>query len=399
MEDTLKTGIIGIGILGTQHARNFNKHANADVVAVADPLDTRAEDMASEVDAKAYKDYHEMLSKEDLDVAIITTPDPFHKEPFLASVSAGVKAILCEKPLATTVDDAKEMMEAADKAGVRVFVNFANRFAFTCMTTRYIMQQGLIGRPIYGEIRLDDNISVPTRMWGNRTVEWTSGSSTAHFLLSHVTDLLRWYLAPAEVEAAYAITQREVLKYTPDLFDAFLFWNNGVKTRVKAEWIKHIDTLVEFYICLGGEKGGIAHNRLPGYGANRGLKANLDREISLEQANQAKEELSQIGVQAEAKMIDDATTGKENKRACIEVTQPGDRNGTELYIQSILEGTNCPSDWRAFGNLPTGHDGLEAVKVVNAIVESAEKGELVTFSPPDSENQRSEGEAYTSGAS
>lgn len=377
MADILKTGIIGIGILGAQHARNFNQHANTKVVAVADPLDTRAKDMASEVDSKAYKDFREMLSKKNLDVAIITTPDPFHKEPFLASVSAGVKAILCEKPLATTVDDAKEMMAAADKAGVRVYVNFANRFAFTCMATRYILQQGLIGRPIYGEIRLDDNISVPTRMWGERTVEWASGSSTAHFLLSHVTDLLRWYLEPAEVEAVYAITQREVLKYSPDLFDAFLFWNNGMKTRVKAEWIKHIDTLVEFYICLGGETGGIVHNRMPGYNANRGLKANLDKELSLEGANQAQEELSQAGVQAEAKMIDDATRGNETKRACIEVTQPGDKDGTALYVQSLLEGTNCPSDWRGFGNLPTGHDGLEAVKVVNAIVESAEKGELV----------------------
>jgi len=377
MDDMLKIGIIGIGILGSQHARNFNKHANADVVAVVDPLETRAEDMASEVDAKAYQDFRDMLSKEDLDVAVIATPDPFHKEPFLASVSAGVRAILCEKPLATTVDDAKEMMDTADKAGVRVYVNFANRFAFTCMTTKYILQQGLIGRPIYGEIRLDDNISVPTRMWGGRSVQWASGSSTAHFLLSHVTDLLRWYLEPAEVEAAYAITQREVLKYSPDLFDAFLFWNNGVKTRVKAEWIKHIDTLVEFYICLGGEKGGIVHNRLPGYGVNRGLKANLNGELSPEQVNQAKEELSQIGVQAEAKMIDDTTISGENKRACIEITQPGDKDGTDLYIQSILEETNNPSDLHGFGSLPTGHDGLEAVKVVNAIVESAEKGELV----------------------
>jgi len=379
MDDILKTGIIGIGILGTSHARNFNKHANADVVAVVDPLDKRAENMASEVDAKAYKDFHEMLSKEDLDVVVITTPDPFHKQPFLASVSADVKAIVCEKPLATTVDDAQEMMEAADKAGVRVYVNFANRFAFTCMATKYIMQQGLIGRPIYGEIRLDDNISVPTRMWGERSVQWASASSTAHFLLSHVTDLLRWYLEPAEVEAVYAITQQEVLKYTPDLFDAFLFWNNGVKTRVKSEWIKHIDRLVEFYICLGGDKGGIAHNRLPAYGVNRGLKANLAEELSLQQVNQAQEELSQAGIQVEAKMIDDATKGGENKRGCIEITQPGDKDGTTLFIQSILEGTNCPSDWCAFGNLPTGHDGLEAVKVVNAIVESAEKGELVNL--------------------
>ncbi|MBC8457471.1 MAG: Gfo/Idh/MocA family oxidoreductase, partial [Deltaproteobacteria bacterium] len=264
MNNTLKIGIIGIGILGSQHARNFSKHEKSEVVAVADPLETRAENMAKEVGARAYQDFQVMLSQEDLDVAVIATPDPLHKTPFLASVNAGVRAILSEKPLATTVADAEEMMESADKAGVRVYVNFANRFSSMCIATRYVVQEGLIGRPIYGEIRLDDNISVPTRMWGNRTVDWTSGSSSAHFLLSHVSDLLRWYLEPAEVEAVYAISQREVLKYTPDLYDAFLYWNNGVKTRVKAEWIKHIDKLVEFYICLGGEAGGIVHNKVPG---------------------------------------------------------------------------------------------------------------------------------------
>lgn len=371
MSDILKVGVIGIGILGSQHSRNFSKHEKSKVVAVADPLETRAEDMAKEVEARAYTDFKEMLSKKQLDLVVVATPDPLHKEPFISSVNAGVKAILCEKPLATTAADAEEMMEAADKAGVRVYVNFANRFNLMDIATKYVMQQGLIGRPVYGEIRLDDNISVPTRMWGERSVQWTSGSSTAHFLLSHVSDLLRWYLEPAEVEAVYAISQREVLKYTPDLYDAFLFWNNGVKTRVKAEWIKHIDSLVEFYICLGGEKGGIVHNKLPGYGATRGWRATLDRDIPSEQVNQAADALGKLGVKAKAEMISDATRNGEGTRGILEITESDSKNGTDLFIKSILEDVECTP------NLPTGKDGFEAVKIVNAIVESAETGELV----------------------
>jgi len=106
MSNTLKVGIIGIGILGSQHARNFSKHEKSQVVSVADPIETRAEDMAKEVGAKAYADFQEMLSKEQLDLVVVATPDPLHKERFLASVNSGVKAILSEKPLATTVADA-----------------------------------------------------------------------------------------------------------------------------------------------------------------------------------------------------------------------------------------------------------------------------------------------------
>jgi predicted dehydrogenase len=371
MSDTLKVGIIGIGILGSQHARNFSKHEKSQVVSVADPIEIRAEDMAKEVGARAYADFQEMLSKEQLDLVVVATPDPLHKEPFLASVNSGVKAILSEKPLATTVGDAEEMMEAADKAGVRVYINFANRFNLMDIATKYVMQQGLIGRPVYGEIRLDDNISVPTRMWGERSVQWASGSSTAHFLLSHVSDLLRWYLEPAEVEAVYAISQYEVLKYTPDLYDAFLFWNNGIKTRVKAEWIKHIDSLVEFYICLGGEKGGIVHHKSPGYGATRGWRATLDRELSAEQLQQAAAALDSTGVKAKADMISDATRNGEGNRGMLEITESESKNGTDLFIKSILGDAECTPE------LPTGKDGLEAVKIVNAIVESAEAGELV----------------------
>ena len=372
MSDTLKVGIIGIGILGSQHARNFSKHEKSQVVSVADPIETRAEDLAKEVGAKAYADFQEMLSKEQLDLVVVSTPDPLHKEPFLASVNSGVKAILSEKPLATTVADAEEMMEAADKASVQVYINFANRFNLMDIATKYVMQQGLIGRPVYGEIRLDDNISVPTRMWGERSVQWASGSSTAHFLLSHVSDLLRWYLEPAEVEAVYAISQYEVLKYTPDLYDAFLFWNNGIKTRVKAEWIKHIDSLVEFYICLGGEKGGIVHHKSPGYGATRGWRATLDRELSSEQLQQAAAALEAMDVKAKAEMISDATRNGEGTRGILEITESGSKNGTDLFIKSILEDAECTTP-----NLSTGKDGFEAVKIVNAIVESARTGELV----------------------
>jgi UDP-glucose 4-epimerase len=82
------------------------------------------------------------------------------------------------------------MYDAAERKGVRVFMGFLGRFFHTDMATKYAISQGLIGDPVYAEVRLDDNICVPTAMWGQRSKEWASASSTAHFLLSHVVDML-----------------------------------------------------------------------------------------------------------------------------------------------------------------------------------------------------------------
>ena len=97
----------------------------------------------------------------------------------------------------------------------------------------------------------------------------------------------------------------------------------------------------------------------------------------MEQVHKAEEELISAGIQVKSEMISDATKNGEGVRGMLEITQSSDKNGTNLFIQSILEETTCPSNWKGFGSLPTGKDGLEAVRIVNAIVESADKGEFV----------------------
>lgn len=387
MGKKLKAGIVGVGIIGNKHARALREEKCVEIVALTDLLFDRAKELGNKISATPYKTVEEMLENEELDIAVIATPDPFHKEPFLSAVDAGVKSIICEKPLATTTEDAIEMVEAADENGTRVFVNFENRFTTMSMATRYVIQQGMIGRPIYGEIKLDDNISVPINLWGDRSVEWASMSSTAHFLLSHVSDLLRWYLEPAEVEAVYAITQREVLEYTPDLYDAFLFWDNGVKTRIKAEWIKHIDQLVEFYTCLGGETGGIVSHRHPEYNTQIGWSANLDKDLSFDEISNAQKKLNRLfykvsqtqeglftpDIEVTAQQKPDATQEEGGVRGALEIRENERLHGDHFYVKSILEDTDVPSSWH-LGKLPTGKDGLEAVKIVNAIIKSAQNG-------------------------
>ena len=292
--------------------------------------------------------------------------------------------IIVEKPLATTVEDGEEIIKAVEQNGARLFVNYANRFAPMDMATRYVVQNGLIGRPVYGEVRLDDNISVPTALWGDRSKEWASQSSTAHFLLTHVLDLIRWYFHPAEVEKVYAISQREVLKFTPDLYDAFLFLDNGMKIRVKAEWTKHIEGLVEFYLCFDGEDGTVIYNKLPGYGVQRGWRTNIGRELPQEELAAHQAALFDRGIKVQTIKKPQMYGREAMPPTALESCDWGFYNqnlvagkaidSVGCMVQGILEGTDEPSNWKGYGGLPNGEDGLKATKIVCAIEKSAETG-------------------------
>lgn len=385
MSAQLKAGVIGLGILGSQHAQFLNDQPEVTVAAVADILRERSQEIGGRVGAQPYTDYERMLKEQRLDIAVVATPDPLHKEPVLAAIQAGVPTIIEEKPMATTVADAEEMLEAAEKAGARIFLCFFNRSSPLDRATYYVIQQGLLGEIVYGEIHLDDNICVPTRLWGKKSQEWTAGSSTAHFLLSHVVDFLHWVLAPAEVTEAYAISQQKVLGYTPDLYDAFLTFDDGSKFRVKAEWIKHIDGLVEFTLSFSGSEGALAYIKEPGFGEVDGWRANVSDRVTPEELLVHQEKLLEQGINVRAllhrpnPMAEEQETGEGNPKLALEAFA-APKNWWRMarsFVDAVLEDTLTPSSWSEYGPLPTGIDGLRQTQVVCAIIESAERRQAV----------------------
>jgi predicted dehydrogenase len=326
-----------------------------------------------------------MLQAHHLDMVAVATPDPLHKEPVVAAIEAGVPTVIQEKPMATSVPDAETMLEAAEHAGARLFVNYANRGSVMDRATYRVIREGLLGEIVYGEVHLDDNISVPTRMWDERTREWVAGSSTAQFLLSHVVDFLRWVLAPAEVSEVFAISQRKVLGYTPDLYDAYLAFDNGCKFRVKAEWIKHIDGLVEFSLKFSGSEGSLSYIKRPGFGEVEGWRANLSDRLTTEEVLGFQDALLDEGVNVRALLHrPDPAAGALKagggvlKRSLEVFAPPLDWwRVARGFVDAVLEDTLTPSSWEGYGPLPTGVDGLRQTQVVSAIVESAAKGEAV----------------------
>lgn len=282
--------------MGRQHAEALHDHPEVDLVAVADLRGQVAEEVGAWLGSMPFSDYEEMLKSHSFDLLVTATPDPLHRDPVIAAIQAAVPNLVVEKPFATNMADANAMYEAAERKGSSLFVMFANRSRPLDIATRYVVRQGLVGRVVYGEVRLDDNIAVPTMMWGTRTKEWAGSSTVAHFLLSHVVDLLRWYFHPAEVKEVHAISSQEVIGYTPDVFDAFLTFDSGLKMRVKSEWIKHIESLVEFYICLSGSEGTIVYNKIPGFGVEAGWRANLSARVGAEELMAHQRSLIERGI-------------------------------------------------------------------------------------------------------
>ena len=154
-----RAGVIGLGQIGNLFDEDPKRkeiwtHTGAylalpDVVlaAGADSDDGRRNSfLKRSAGAKAYRDYREMLSAERLDVVSICTPTALHHEMVLAAVHAGVRAVFCEKPLAATPEQAAEMVEICQSAGVLLAVNHTRRWEPIYVRAKQLVVEGVIGR-------------------------------------------------------------------------------------------------------------------------------------------------------------------------------------------------------------------------------------------------------------
>ncbi len=194
------------------------------------------------------------------------------------------------------------------------------------------------------------------------------------FCSAHVSDTIRWFFHPAEVEAVYAITQRKALEYSPDLFDAFLFFDTGLKVRVKADWIKFMEGLVEYYKCINGAKGTIFYNKVPGFNVKEASwRANFE-DVPPHDLMKHQEELMRRGAAAHIILHQPRASvgGPIMQGLVMGAGQPPATKLMDHILASIQEGVPVPSTWQGNGGLPTGEDGLKQTKIVSAIIESAD---------------------------
>ncbi|HEY3378162.1 MAG TPA: Gfo/Idh/MocA family oxidoreductase [Armatimonadota bacterium] len=147
----VRLGIIGTGGMAAAHAGAFQQIKGVKLTACCDISRERAEEFARRFQIPAvYTNYLEMLDGERLDGVSNVTPDAQHAEISLAVIARNM-AILCEKPLATTLDDARSMATAAQHAGVINMVNFSYRNSCALQKAAQVVRAGKIGRIMHVE--------------------------------------------------------------------------------------------------------------------------------------------------------------------------------------------------------------------------------------------------------
>ena len=140
-------GVIGTGGRGTSIMRTAMRCAGVEVAAVCDVYDerlNRAREVAGEL-AKPYADYRQLLERADIDAVIIATPDHWHHRIFVAAIQAG-KDIYCEKPMSKTIEEGRQMVEAARASRQVVQIGMQRRSGQQYPQARKLIESGKIGR-------------------------------------------------------------------------------------------------------------------------------------------------------------------------------------------------------------------------------------------------------------
>lgn len=140
---TVNVGVIGVGNMGRHHARVFSQLKGCKLVAVSDMNEEQGKMVAEQAGCAYHKYYQDML-KEGIQAVSIAVPTVFHKDVALACIAAG-KHILVEKPIADTIESAKEIIGAAKKAGVIVSVGHVERFNPAIRLLKKMMKAGDLG--------------------------------------------------------------------------------------------------------------------------------------------------------------------------------------------------------------------------------------------------------------
>ncbi len=222
-EKRLRVAVAGLHI-GRGHARAVRINPRADLVAICDPDEILAREVAGEYgDPTVYADYDAMLAAESLDGVCIATPNRLHAPMARAAIARGLH-VLCEKPLTLDTGEARDLLARARAAGVTHAMNFSNR---PNPAVRYVREQldaGALGRVYevhltYLQDWLADADAPYT--WRNSAAE--SGSGALGDIASHVLDLGRLFVGEVGAVSAclgIAVPERPRPDGTPGRVDA-----------------------------------------------------------------------------------------------------------------------------------------------------------------------------------
>lgn len=349
----IKIGIIGVGGIAESHIAAYLKNPNVELYAFCDIREDRLHEMGQKHGiTRLFTDKDEMLKLSEIDAVSVCTWNSEHAPCTIAALNAG-KHVLCEKPMATTVEDAIKMKEAAEKNNKLLMIGFVRRFGNDCKIVQDFNSVDYLGDIYYAKATYLRRNGNPGGWFGDKS---RSGGGPLIDLGVHVIDFTRFVMGNHKPVSVYGATFRKLydrsnLK-TPknyvstsktdhdicdveDLATALIRFDNGAVLSIEASFslnIKKDQGRIEFFGTKGGAK---LEPDLEMYTEFNGYMADvtLDAKTSLEFNGLFENEINH-------------------------------------YVDCLTGSTEC---------LSPAEDGIEIMKILAAVYKSAETGHEVVL--------------------
>lgn len=250
----LKFALLGCGRIAKRHSELLGNRiiAQAELVGVCDIVQEKSEMIGREFGVPFFSDIDEMLQTVKVDVVVVLTESGAHAEHVIKVAGYG-KHVVVEKPMALTLDDADAMIEACDRAGVKLFVVKQNRFNVPVMKLREALDANRFGKLVLGTVRV--RWCRPQEYYDQDEWRgtWAMDGGVLTNQASHHLDLLEWMMGEVESVQALAATALVDIE-TEDTAVVILRFRNGALGVIEATTATR-PTDLEGSLSVLGERG------------------------------------------------------------------------------------------------------------------------------------------------
>jgi predicted dehydrogenase len=273
MSRTVRVAIVGCGgIANGKHMPSLSKLKNVELVAFCDLLVERATKAAKEYgtpEAAVYEDYRELLTDDSIEVVHVLTPNDSHAEITVASLEAG-KHVMCEKPMAKTAEEARLMLEAAERTGKKLTIGYNNRFRPDSQHLHQVCERGDLGEVYFAKAHAIRRRAVPT--WGVFLDGEKQGGGPLIDIGTHALDLTLWMMNNYKPKSVMGSVFHKLSKkenaanawgpWDPEKFNVedsafgFITMENGATIVLESSWALNSLDVDEAKCSLSGTEGG-----------------------------------------------------------------------------------------------------------------------------------------------
>ncbi|HNX03363.1 MAG TPA: Gfo/Idh/MocA family oxidoreductase [Candidatus Cloacimonas sp.] len=262
---TVKIGLIGCGRISKNHLDAVTQIPEAEFVAASDIREEKMQVVAENYGIKnLYTNYREMLEKENLNLVSICTPSGLHPQMGIEVANHKIN-VLTEKPMATNIEAADDLIKACDQNNVKLFVVKQNRLNSTMQLLKRAIDKGRFGRIYLAESNVfwqRPQAYYDAEKWRG-TWEFDGGAFMNQ--ASHYVDALYWLLGNVDSVMAYTATMARRIE-AEDTGCAILHFRNGLIATINVTMLTYPKNF-EGSITIIGEKGtvkigGVAVNKI-----------------------------------------------------------------------------------------------------------------------------------------